>query len=142
MMLWDQTLTEIFSRGSFVMWPLFFCSVLGAAVIFERSLYFFRIRFSEKQFREKLFGMLRRGEITEAQKHCRKTAHPVPRLVASYLKNISCDELRSDLIKRDGSLALKKVEKNLRILSAITHIAPLLGFARYRYGAGQRFSSD
>ena len=35
--------------------------------------------------------------------------------------------MREDLLKREAAVALKKVEAHLRILSAITHIAPLLG---------------
>lgn len=126
-MLWGQTLTEIFSRGSYAMWPLFLCSVLGAAVIFERLFFFIRIRFSQKNFHRVFFDLLKKGDMTEAVKYCRKAAHPVPRLAAVYLKNVRNDSMRSDLLKRESAIALKKVEAHLRILSAITHIAPLLG---------------
>ncbi|MBI3306299.1 MAG: MotA/TolQ/ExbB proton channel family protein [Candidatus Omnitrophica bacterium] len=126
-MFWDQTLIGLFQKGGFAMWPLFACSVMGLAIIAERALYFLRLRLDYKQFSEELKGLLLKRKIKEALILCRKHPNPVPRIAQLYLKNLKHDHLRSEILKREGSFALEKVETRLRALAAITHIAPLLG---------------
>lgn len=126
-MFWGNNLLGIFQKGSFAMWPLLLCSVIGFAIILERSIYFFRLRFSYKSFVDQLKKLLVKRKMREALKLCRAHPHPVPRISGLYLSNLHKDELRDEVIKREGSLALEKVEKRLRELATITHIAPLLG---------------
>lgn len=126
-MFWDQTLVQLFQKGGFVMWPLLVCSVIGAAIIAERSVYFFRLRFDEDAFNHKLKQLLSKRKMKEAQLLCRKHANPVPKIADQYLKYLSDDSLRNEVIKREGSIALEKIEARLRGLAALTHIAPLLG---------------
>ncbi len=126
-MLWDQTLIGLFQKGGFAMWPLLACSVVGAAIIIERAVYFLRLRLDYEDFRTKLQELLRKKNTKEAMALCRKHANPVPRIAEHYLKNLDQDALRSEILKREGSLALEKIEARLRALAAITHIAPLLG---------------
>lgn len=109
------------------MWPLLLCSILGVAITLERSIYFFRLRLNYPSFLHELKDKLRQGKIKEAAVFCRTKPHPVPHLAAEYLKNLQHDTLRSEILKREGSLALEKVETRLRGLAAITHISPLLG---------------
>lgn len=126
-MFWDQTLIGLFQKGGFAMWPLLACSIAGSAIIAERALYFLRLRLNYKRFSEELKAFLSKGKMREALAFCRKHPNPVPRIAGEYLKNLDHDSLRSDILKREGSFALEKVETRLRALAAITHIAPLLG---------------
>lgn len=109
------------------MWPLLLCSVVGAAVLAERTLYFFRLRLNYGSFARDLLSNLRGRKTGKALALCRKHPNPVPRIAELYLQNLAYDGLRSDILKREGSFALEKVETRLRVLAAITHIAPLLG---------------
>jgi len=109
------------------MWPLLFCSVVGLAIILERSIFFFRLRFDYERFNRQLKEFLLKRRLKEALTLCRKQAHPVPRIAGSYLRHLKSDALRNEVLKREGSLALEKVENRLRALAALTHIAPLLG---------------
>lgn len=126
-MLWDQTLIGLFQKGGFAMWPLLVCSVLGVAIILERSYYFFRLRFDYEKFRRELQGLLKLKKFREAMSLCRRHANPIPRIAESYLKHLDSDELRNEILRREGSFALEQVETRLRALAALTHIAPLLG---------------
>jgi biopolymer transport protein ExbB len=126
-MIWNQTFAELFQKGGFAMWPLLLCSVIGAAVLAERALYFFRLRLNYESFARNLLSNLRGRKTREALALCRKHPNPVPRIAELYLQNLDYDGLRSDILKREGSFALEKVETRLRVLAAITHIAPLLG---------------
>jgi len=126
-MLWDQTLIGLFQKGGFAMWPLLACSIAGTAIIVERALYFLRLRLDYKQFSQDLKGLLLKRKIKEALALCRRHPNPVPRIAEQYLRNLNHDNLRSEILKREGSFALEKVETRLRALAAITHISPLLG---------------
>jgi len=127
MTLWDQTLLGLFQKGSFVMWPLLLCSIIGTAVIFERGIYYARIHLNYEKFRSDLKSLLQKGDLPEVQKFCRKKANPIPRLTDCYLKHLHDDALRNDILKREGSFALEKIETRLRVLAALTHITPILG---------------
>lgn len=126
-MLWDQNLFTLFQKGGFAMWPLLACSIIGVAIIVERAIYFWRLRLNYEEFRSQIKQLLGRGKVKEALGFCVKHPNPIPKIAEQYLKNLSEDALRNEILKREGSFALEKVETRLRALAAITHIAPLLG---------------
>lgn len=126
-MFWDQNLIQLFTKGGFAMWPLLACSVIGVAIVAERSIYFYRLRFNYESFGEELKALLAKKKLKEALLFCRRHSNPVPRIAEHYLKNLSSDRLRNEILKREGSYALEQVETKLRALAAITHLAPLLG---------------
>ena len=120
---------DIFLRGGIVMWPLLFCSVLGAAVILDRAVFFLRLRATNlRRLQDRVVGDLRRGDGEAALRAARSSDHPVARVAASYLENLDRPAaLRTEIVRREGSLQLERVEKRLRVLAAISHLAPLLG---------------
>ena len=120
---------DIFLRGGIVMWPLLFCSVLGVAVILDRALFFLRLRSTNlRRLEDQLTDDLRRGKTESALRLARSSDHPVARVAASYLENLGRPAaLRTEIVRREGSLQLERVEKRLRVLAAISHLAPLLG---------------
>lgn len=127
MTFWDQSIVQLFQKGGVCMWPLLLCSILGVAIIVERAFFFLRIRFNYDRFLEALKARLIRRDIKEIQKICKAHPNPIPRVVDIYLTHVDYDTLRNEIIKREGSYALEKIEARLRALAAITHIAPLLG---------------
>ena len=120
---------DIFLRGGIVMWPLLFCSVLGAAVILDRTVFFLRLRTTSlRRLQDRVVGDLRRGDAEAALRAARSSDHPVARVASSYLENLDRPpDLRTEIVRREGSLQLERVEKRLRVLAAISHLAPLLG---------------
>ena len=126
-MFWDQNLIQLFLKGGFAMWPLLLCSIVAVAIMVERFYYFWRLRFRYREFSQELKELLSKRKMKEALALCRKHPNPVPRIAEHYLKNLDSDALRDEILKREGSFALEKVEMRLRGLAAITHIAPLLG---------------
>ena len=120
---------DIFLRGGIVMWPLLFCSVLGVAVILDRAVFFLRLRSTNlRRLEDQLTDDLRRGKTESALRLARSSDHPVARVAASYLENLGRPAaLRTEIVRREGSLQLERVEKRLRVLAAISHLAPLLG---------------
>lgn len=123
-------LTELFLRGGFIMWPLLLCSVAGLAIIVDRCIAYWRIRTDFGDFCDELSRRVLSGEgsVDAAIAYCRRKGHPVASVARVYLENLEQkDALRVDLIKRRGSMELEQVEKRLRILSSIAHLAPLMG---------------
>jgi biopolymer transport protein ExbB len=121
---------DVFLRGGVVMWPLLFCSVLGAAVILERAFFFLFLRTQLKAatFEQAVTDDLRRGQTVQALRLARSSGHPLAKVAAVYLENLDRPaDLRTELVRREGSLQLERVEKRLRVLAAISHLAPLLG---------------
>jgi biopolymer transport protein ExbB len=127
-MLWDNNLTQLFAKGGLVMWPLLACSVIGLAIVAERLVFFMRMRLNFTRFMAELLTRLRRGDLDGARAGCRSSPHPVSHIARVYLENMAQpDALRDDILRREGSQQLEQVEKRLRGLSAVAHIAPLLG---------------
>lgn len=126
-MFWDQTLIELFRKGGFAMWPLLVCSIVGFAIIVERGIYFLRLQFDYASFSSALKSELKKKKLKNAMRLCKSSSHPVAKIAEKYLLNLKEDQIRSEILKREGSLALEKVEQRLRALAALTHIAPLLG---------------
>lgn len=125
-MLWDQSLSNLFIKTGFTAWPILLCSIIGLAIIVERTYYFFRLKLNYESFSEKLFKFLSEHKFKEALLFSRKHPNPIVRTAFLYLKNLN-SPLRDSILSREGSLAMEKVESRLRGLAAITHIAPLLG---------------
>ena len=126
-MFWDQNIIQLFLKGGFAMWPLLACSIVAVAIMIERFLYFYQLRFDYSAFTEELKKRLGKRKMKDAIFLCRQYANPVPKIAEHYLKNLHSDSLRNEILKREGSFALERVETRLRALAAITHIAPLLG---------------
>ena len=109
------------------MWPLLICSIIGASILMERSFFFSRLKFDYERFKDELLQQLRSKKIKAARDVCKKSSNPISRIAQVYLENFRNDELRDDILKREGSHVLEKLESWLRTLASITHIAPLLG---------------
>jgi biopolymer transport protein ExbB len=125
-MPWIYDITTLFTRSGLTRWPLLVCSVVGLAVIIERSFYYWRIRFDHAQFSRDIFILLRQNQLMKAIHLCQECVHPVADVAGSYLKNLN-NRRRDSILGREGTLAIEKVERRLRVLAIITHVAPLLG---------------
>jgi len=126
--MWETTFINLFERGGPVMWPLLIGSILGLAIILERLFFFARRRLPTRGFEQKLIELIRRGNRDAAHALAARSRHPVAHIAKTYLSNLSCsDELRQDILRREGSRCMEETENNLRGLSLIAHLSPLLG---------------
>jgi len=127
-MFWDNTLRELFAKGGLCMWPLLACSVIGLAIILERAFFFARRPLNYERFLADVLGRLRANDRDGAWAVCRGERHPVAHIVHVYLDNVhEPDALREDILRREGSLQMELVERRLRGLSTLAHLAPLIG---------------
>jgi len=123
-----QTLMDYFSRGGELMWVLLAFSVVGVAVILDRAIIYLSYGFRPDHWLSRVLLELEAGRTGEALQMARASRHPVARVVQIFLKNLKRPaKIRLDNVKREGSLALESVEKRLRILACLAHLAPLVG---------------
>ena len=127
MTFWGQTLWGLFQKGGFAMWPLLMCSVMALAIIAERFYFHFTIRLDEAAFRKELKQLLMAKKSNEAIVLCQSSSQPVHEIAQQYLLHLLSAVHRSKVTQFEGSLLLEGVEKNLKGLATIAHLAPLLG---------------
>ncbi len=128
MHVWGHTLRELFALGGVVMWPLLACSIVGAALIVDRTIALWRLRLSLTEFVAQLQPLVRCGQIERAEAICRSSDHPMAQIAGLYLAHRREPEsIRATILRREGSLVLERLERRLRALSLVGHLSPLLG---------------
>jgi len=140
-------LIQMFSRGGFVMWPIAILALTALTVIIERSLYFFFTGTSYEDFAEVLGEKLERDEpgktgIVMKLKNDKnifgKTGNriasvrwnnsPYTKIAKTFIDYINTGRRsREEALKRTGSQQIESMENRFKVLSAISHISPLLG---------------
>lgn len=124
------------------MWVLLAMSVVALAVIIERAAVYLWFGLRSDAWLSEEKSLLREGKTAEALENARRSRHPVARVVEAYLENLPRPhKLRMDAVKQAGSLALESVEARLRLLAAISHLAPLVGLLGTVIGMVVAFAS-
>jgi len=112
-----------------IMWPILLCSVFAFAIIFEKLYFLHKIRVDIQELLSAITVKIKRHEIKDALELCDKVKSPVTQILKAGI--LKYDRSRPQIIEaiEDASLyEVPKLEKNLPLLAAIGHIAPLLGF--------------
>jgi len=110
------------------MWPILACSVIGVAVILERTFFFSRLALQERQFHEDLRRAWQDEDLRAMRAAVASSSHPVAEVVRATLEaSTKPANVRADLVRKTGSEQLDRVERRLKILAAISHLSPLLG---------------
>jgi biopolymer transport protein ExbB len=123
-----ETLMDYMIKGGSLMWVLLGFSVFGLAVILDRLVVYLSYGFGPDEWLKRVLAEIEAGRVDQALAMARKNRHPVARVVEVYLENLGRPaKVRVDNVKREGALVLERVEKRLRILAAISHLAPLVG---------------
>lgn len=119
---------EMIVRGGPVMVPIIFCSVLALAIVLERLWFLQRISIDARQFLDEVTAAIRRNKILEALDLCERTPGPVASITKAALAKH--DRSRAEIKEAIEDAAIHQVpglEKHLRMLATLGHIAPLLG---------------
>lgn len=121
---------SILLKGGILMWPIFLCSVIAFSVILERFYYFHRSTLNVPNLLTRIKKMLIDGNSEEAERFAQGLPGPVAHIVGIGIHlgpRSHSPEEKDKIISQAGSSELKKLEKHLRTLGIIAHIAPLLG---------------
>lgn len=115
-------------KGGPLMYPIILCSVIAFAIILERFYYLKNARIDAVVFMNNIENALKHNKIAEAVKICEDTSGPVARIIkAGILKHDRPRQEIKEAIEDAGHQEVPKLERHIKILAAISHIAPLLG---------------
>lgn len=117
-------------KGGFFIWPIILCSVIGFSVTLERLYHFRRSSRGLDNLLTAVKKMVVDGKKKEAEKFARLFPGPVAHVVGITIHISPYDipaEEKEKIIAQAGSNQMRKLERNLRTLGIIAHVAPLLG---------------
>ena len=130
------SIVDLFHRGGVFMWPLLLCSVVAAAVVLDRIVFFFRHRYELRRSLEEVRGMVGQSVTVDGE-----TRNPLVRVGEIYLANAGAsEEHRRNVLQREAGWIVRHSEKRLRVLSTIASLAPLIGLLGTVWGMVAAFS--
>jgi len=123
-------MVELFIKGGFLMWPILLCSVIGVAVITEKSFLLLKARRSLIPSLDLINKMIIADESIDSLRGLQLSSKDVS-LIA---ENIIGEERITDggriyenRISKEINEITKKFDKGLNTLAVIANLAPVLG---------------
>ncbi len=122
-------LIDTMDKGGPVMYPIFMCSILGLAIIFERAVKLRSKRIFPEDFVVQVRAFLKKRDIPRVIALCESRKIPLARIIRMGLlkyKDGIVEVERS--MESAASLEIAILGERLRMLSALANLSPLLGF--------------
>ena len=123
------SLLHLLMEGGALMVPLLLCSLILVYVFVERLMVIRKAAIIDGSFMQKIREQVMNKNIEAAKATCRMSNTPVARIIEKGLTMINkpYDHIEKSM-ENTGKQEVYKLERNLSILSAISGIAPVLGF--------------
>ncbi len=119
---------ELIDRGGIILILILVLSVIAAAIIIERLMFFRKIRSDESQILNRLRSTLEKGHFDEALSICEGNPSPVTNLMKVGIEHrMYSHEVIKDAIQDAANMEIPRMERFLSFLGTIAHISPLLG---------------
>lgn len=135
------TLSELFFRGGWVMWPLLVCSVLTWAVIVERAIVFLTFRPRLLRLSLAVLQSLKTGDRGAARQICATERPVVGELFLNTLDSRKGRERAEKLTERSRIRLVAHLKRNLWILGTIGSASPFIGLLGTVMGIIRAFHS-
>jgi len=117
------------------------CSVVSFAIFIERLMQLHRSEIDTNQFIIAMRKNIKEGNLVEAIQMCEKTGGTIGAIVkAGVLKHNRGKEQIESAMEIAGLIEIARLEKNAKILSIISHVAPLIGLLGTVLGFIQAFA--
>lgn len=119
---------DLLIKGGPVLWFLIALSLIEAAVIIERLLYYRRIKSDEGKLFLRVKASLEKGYFDEAQSICDSNMSPLGSLLCVGIEHRGeSDEGLRSIMKDSANQEIPRLEKYVSSLDTIAHIGPLCG---------------
>jgi len=119
---------DIFINGGPLMYPIFFCSVIGWAIFLERIRTFRKVHREMTYLISKTRDFLLSGNSAEAKTLCRENSSSLARILLVVLSARNCNRSQvKELAEEVGSRETVELQRYLGLLATIANISPLLG---------------
>ncbi len=130
----------MFQQSGPLGWPLLACSILAVGVAIERIIVFLWQGASYPRFQRQLRDALDTGSIAAAREFLRTERSPLARVAEVYLEHEqTSDHLREEIVAREASVQLNRMERRVHWLSVIGSLAPMIGLLGTVLGLVQAF---
>ena len=140
---------SILLSAGWPIWPLLIISIIGLAIVLERSWYLRQIHIFPKNCLETAFGLcnqlLKDNKPSDSQISALAQLSPTTPLLASVLKeklNGSSSQVALEELQAVAQMTWFKLDRYLGILATIATIAPLLGLFGTVVGMIEIFGSQ
>jgi biopolymer transport protein ExbB len=119
---------EFLARGGLIIYPLLLCSILGLAIVVEKTIGLRRRRVIDPQFVELLEKIRGPEDIGLALSLCERHDGSFANIIRAGLesRDLPKEEIR-EALNDQGRQEVHRLERGLVILETIAGIAPLLG---------------
>jgi biopolymer transport protein ExbB len=119
---------DLFIKGGPVLWFIILLSLIAAAIIIERLLYFRRISSDETKLFNRVKVSLQKGFFEEALSICDSNLSPLGALLRVGIEHRNeSDEGLREIMKDSANQEIPRLEKYISSLDTIAHISPLCG---------------
>ncbi|MBF9017163.1 MULTISPECIES: MotA/TolQ/ExbB proton channel family protein [unclassified Oceanispirochaeta] len=119
---------DILDKGGIILWIIIGLSILAAAIIIERLLFFKRIRIDEDKLFVRIKGALAKKHYDEALSICDSNVSPLTGLMKVGINHRDQPEIiQKEVLKDAARQEIPQLERFLTPLGTIAHISPLLG---------------
>lgn len=119
---------DLIQRGGVIFVLIIVLSVVGAAIVIERLLFFRKNRGNEDQIMRRLEGTLAKGNFDEALAICEAMPSPITNLMQVGIEHRQYSrEIIRMAISDAAALEIPRMERYLSSLGTIAHVSPLLG---------------
>ncbi len=119
---------SLLSKGGVVMYFILFLSLVAAAIILERLLYFRKIKIDEEKFIGHLKSAIEKKHFEEALNICENNRSPLSNLMKVGIEHRRYGKREiKESIMGAANMEIPVLERYLTSLGTIAHISPLLG---------------
>jgi len=138
-----RNLLQIFYDGGLMMYPIAICSFILTVFAFERFIHLRIGRVIPRPFVKRLIEQLQQGQIDrdEALELCERNPSPIAAIMTAGVKRYGRSAVEIEQAVLDaGERESNQLRKYMRLLSAISNVAPLLGMLGTVMGMIQSFN--
>lgn len=130
----------LFQAGGWVMYLILLCSLLVAAIFFERRACYSAAKPLPEAFVERLDRLLAERDYDGALALCGEARGPVAEIAAKGVEGLKAQSKRLEtILEGECALAVAKLRANINHLESIVTVAPLLGLLGTVIGMMQSF---
>ncbi len=134
-----EALTHL-NSNAFILWTLILCSIIGAGIFVERLIALRRSEIDTDNFIIQVRQSVQDGNIVEAVQQCESYGGAIAEIVkAGILRHNKSRDLIERSMENAGRLEIAELERNARVLSIISYVAPLIGLLGTVLGFMQAF---
>jgi biopolymer transport protein ExbB len=136
-------LFAIIQAAGWPIWPLLIASIVGLALIIERSLYLRRARILPPQLLQEVIKVYQGGKVKPDVIDKLEENSPLGYVLAAGLRNVNAPrEVMKEAIEEAGSATAHSLERFLTSLGTIASLAPLMGLFGTVVGMIEIFASQ